>query len=170
MSYILLSENCRGNRIDFLELEGELFQKSVGKRYYGTLALQTFDDRDYMRITFADGKSVIGGAIKKIMKMAMGINDNDLVKVYQAGNEDYLCHFDFSEKELKSGKKKIKYSIQLGFPPINVLACYDFTNLTGCAYLLPDEEEAKRWAKMLGITEVEYLDFDGKVANVGRLD
>lgn len=73
MSYILLSENCRGRNIKFIENNGEFLHKGVGKQYSGTLALQTFEHRDYMRITFADVKNIFGGAAKKIFGISSAI-------------------------------------------------------------------------------------------------
>lgn len=165
MSYILLSEGCKGSYIKFIEENGEFLHKPVGKNYSGTLALQTFEDRDYMRITFADGKNVFSGAIKKLFGMAKPFYDEDpsaLVGAYKSVNQDYLCHFDFSEEELRSGKKKITYAMQeLGWMTINVITCYDLKKKKGATYMFPNDDEAKKWARQLGINKVEILDGEG---------
>lgn len=166
MAYILLSENCKGSRIKFSEENGEFFHRAVGKNYSGTLALQTFEDRDYMRITFADTKNVIGGAVKKLFGITSAVYNDKFFGAYKKGNADYLCHFDFSEKELYSGKKKITYSMQMAdLMVLCVLTCYDFEDYTGCCYMFTDADEAKKWAMKLGVAEVELLDRDGRIIN-----
>lgn len=170
MAYILLSENCKGHQIKFIEENGVLLTKPTGRNYRGTLALQTFEDRDYMRITFADGANVWGGAINKFFSMAKAVYNGKPFAAYRAGNADYLCHFDFSKADLNTKKKKITYSIQfLGFLAICVLSCYDFKTHTGCCYMFPDHEEAKKWAKMIGVTEIEYLNSEGILTSKGPL-
>lgn len=57
MAYILLSEGCQGHQIEFIQENGEFLHKPIGGKYSGTLALQTFENQNYMRITFADGKT-----------------------------------------------------------------------------------------------------------------
>lgn len=166
MSYIILSADCKGSRIEFMEKGGEYWEKPTSKLFTGVLALQTFDDRDYMRITFADGKNVYGAAIKKLFGTAKAIYDGKPFTAYKKGNADYLCHFDFSKEDISSGKKKLVYSIQIiGLQAVHILACYDFSDYTGCAYMLPNKEEAAKWTKQLGITEVVYLDEDGKISS-----
>ena len=185
MPFILKSENCQGRHFSFFVENGEYFQKGIGKEISGTLALQTFNDRNYRRLTFADEKNIYTAAAKKLFGIAsgvMGVNkalkqENDFgvyrgyAKVYNAANrDDLLCHFDFSEDDLRSGKKKIKYWKQflvLGFA--SAIICYDFSNHTGCSYVFSDDDDAEAFAKAIGIKEVEYLDYDGKVERVCAL-
>lgn len=164
MAYILLSENCRGRHITFVQKGGEFYEDGVGKEYSGTLALQNFEDRPYMRVTFADGKNVWGGAARKLFGIGSGIAKNNPLKAAAAADKDYLCHFDFSKDELRSGKKKIRYIVQFyGLTVLGGLICYDISNGTGCSYMFSDDDEAEKWAKAIGITEVEYLYDNGKI-------
>lgn len=164
MAYILLSEGCQGHQIKFLQENGEFLHKPIGRKYSGTLALQTFEDRNYMRITFADGKNVFFGAIKKFFGMTKSFYNESPIDGYKAGNADYLCHFDFSREDLRSGKKKITYSIQIvGFLAACVITCYDLKKGNGCCYMFANKDEAEKWAKKLELTEVEYLDMDGHI-------
>lgn len=163
MSYVISSENCRGCQIKFIESDGELLYKPTSKEYFGTLALQTFDDTDYMRITFADTKNVFGGAIKKTFGIVSSLYKSKPLSAMMKGDADYLCHFDFTKEDLRLGKKKFKYNIQ-SF--MYVLACYDMKSHNGCAYLFPEKAEAEKWIRKLGITEVEYLNESGKIIRV----
>lgn len=163
MSYILLSANCKGRHIKFIEREGQLLSKPVGKEYSGTLALQTFEDRDYMRMTFADGKNVYGGLVKKIF----GMGNSNPFKAHKSANADYLCHFDFSEEDLRTKQKRIEYQIQVcGLVIYSSLFFYDFATKTGCCYLFPDDKDAEKFARRVGVKEVQYLDYDGVVEEV----
>lgn len=185
MPFVLLSDNCQGRHFDFIVENGECLQKGIGKEYSGTLALQTFDDRNYRRLTFADPKNVYGAAGKKLFGIASGIAKagnalaqgknfgayRGYAKAYAAANEDALCHFDFSGDDLRSGKKKIKYWKQFsGLWYTSAIICYDFSDYTGCLYVFSDDDDADAFAKAIGIKEVEYLDFDGKLEKVCALD
>lgn len=93
-------------------------------------------------------------------------------KAYDAANkDDALCHFDFSEDDLRSGRKKIKYWIQYlgGLTFVSAIVCYDFSDYTGCAYMFSDDDDAEAFARVIGIKEVEYLDSDGKLERVSAL-
>lgn len=170
MAYILLSENCRGRHINFIQKNGEFYEDGIGKEYSGTLALQTFEDRPYMRITFADGKNVWGGVGKKLFGIGFGMAKGNYLKAAIAADKDYLCHFDFSKEELRSGRKKIRYIIQFyGLSILAAFMCYDLSTGTGCSYMFSDDEIAEKWAKTIGLTTVEYLDDDGKVTSVKPL-
>ena len=141
MAYILTCENCRCRHIKFIEQNGVLLADGIGKEYVGTIALQTFDDRPDMRITLADGKNVWGGLIKRLML---------------PGNQDYLCHFDFNNSELRTGKKLLKVQVQLyGLAYYIALMCYDFSTHKGTSYLLPDFDILKKWANALNISTYE---------------
>lgn len=183
MPYVLTSNNCRGRHIVFTVENGEYLQEGVGKEFSGVLALQTFENRNYRRLTFADGKNVYTGAVKKLFGMTsgiMGVNraleqgkdaSRSYAKGYEAANKDYLCHFDFSEDELRSGRKQIKYCVQfLGLSYACAITCYDFSDYTGCSYLFDDDEDAEAFAKAIGIREVEYLNPDGSLMNVEPLE
>lgn len=171
MGVILTCERCKGNRIKFIEQEGELLQKRDGKQYSGTLVLQTFEDRKYKRIFFGDSKNIYVGAVKKFFGMTKAVYDEEFKDVLKKGNADYTCLFEFSEDDLRSGKKKFTYSMQLvGFTLLCVLSCYDFNTHKGCCYLLPNHDEAKKWAKQLGIIECEILDANGYVTNRDPLE
>lgn len=152
MSYILTCDNCTCRCIKFIEQNGELLLKGIGKTYIGTIALQTFNDRDDMRITLADSKNVYSGVIKRIIL---------------PGNTNYLCHFDFNDSERKNKQKLLKMQVQTQSLGIcGVLACYDFSNHTGVNYLFPNLDEMKTWAKALGISTYESLDSEGTLISV----
>lgn len=165
MSYILLAENCGGSHINFRRQNGEFYHQEVGKVYTGILALQTFEDRPYMRITFADGKNVWMGAAKKFFGIYSGIAKGNPLKAGKAADrDDYLCKFDFSKEDLRQGKKKIRYVLERnGSSYMPVFFCYDFSNDTGCSYLFPSSGVAEEWAKKIGLTTVEYLNENGKI-------
>ena len=170
MAYILLAKNCKGRHIEYTQQDDQFYEKGVGKKYSGTLALQTFNDRPYMRITFADGKNVWLGAAKKFIGLRSGVENDNFIKIANTMNKDYLCHFDFSKEDLRSGKKKIRYTLQpFGLSFLAGFICYDLSNDTGCSYLFPDVSVAEEWAKKIGLTTVEYLDSDGKVESIGSL-
>lgn len=184
MPYILTSDNCQGRHFNFIVENGEYLQQGIGKECNGTLALQTFNNRNYRRLTFADAKNVYSATAKKLFGIASGIAkaNNALEKgknfgayrgfsrAYDAANEDALCHFDFSEDDLRLGKKKIKYWKQFcGLWYTSAIVCYDFSDHTGCAYIFSDDDDAEAFARAIGIKEVEYLDFDGKLERVSVL-
>ncbi len=163
MPYIITSENCIGRHFKFIEQGNELLTEGYGKQYRGTLALQTFENRDYKRITFADGKNVYGGLFKKLFGIGKAVADNNPIKGYQAGNADYLCHFDFSDAEVRSKKKLLKIQFQIF---IYMLICYDFSIYEGTAYILDNSDQTKNWAKQLGIHTFEELDDNGFLVQV----
>lgn len=164
MAYILLTENCTGSNIKFIERDGKLLSKPVGKKYSGTLALQDLGDGNHMRITFADAKNVLAGAVKKLSKLTWSVYKENPVKAYTAGNADYLCHFDFSKSELRSGKKKIECQIQIaGIMMIAGLFCYDFGSHTGCSYIFSNNDDVKIWARELGLNEITLLNAYGEI-------
>lgn len=170
MAYVLLSEGCKGRKIVFAKQNGEFFHKPVGKEFSGTLALQTFSNRNYKRITFADVKNVYIGAFKKFIGMTSAVYHQNPVKAYIKGNADYLCHFDFSENDLRTEKKKITYSIQeCGLISLSVLTCYNLKDDTGCCYMFPDDSDGRKWVKEIGLTEIEHLNEDGVLEYVEKL-
>lgn len=171
MAFVLLTENCMGRHIKYIRQDGEFYEKGVGKEYSGTLALQTFDNRPYMRITFADTKNLLRAGAKKLFGMGYGvIRENPFKAAKAANNDQELCKFDFSKEDLQLGRKKIRYTLQVwGLSYLAGFICYDLSNDTGCSYIFPDSSIAEEWAKKIGLTEVEYLDEDGKVADTKHL-
>lgn len=152
MAYILTCENCTCVNIKFIEQNGELLTKEAGKMRNGTIALQTFDDRDDMRITLADAGNVYGGLIKRILF---------------PGNQNYLCHFDFNDSERNCKRKLIKLQVQNCSSGIaHMLICFDFSDHKGVCYLLPSADELKKWAKALNIKTYEMMNKAGKVTSV----
>lgn len=161
MAYILVSEGCKGNKIKFIEQDGEFLQKPIGRQYSGTLVLQTVEDRDCQRIFFT-GTTMLFGGMKKLFGITKAVYGLNPVDAYNKANADYTCLFEFRKEELRSGKKKITYSVQIvGFMMLCVLSCYDFKDHTGCCYMFPDYTEAEKWARQLGLTEYEILDSEG---------
>jgi len=170
MPYLLLSEGCRGRNIEFIEQGGEFLSRPAGKEFSGRLGLQIFSDRNYKRIAFTDGKNVWIGAAKKLFGIGSAVHSGNAIKGYQKGNQDYLCHFDFAESELHSGKKKIEYVAQtIGLTTVCGLSCYDLKTHTGCMYLFPSRNEGKKWAKQIGITQMKILDEDGNLSSTVSL-
>lgn len=107
MAFVLLTENCMGRHIKYICQDGEFYEKGVGKEYSGTLALQTFDNRPYMRITFADTKNLLRAGAKKLFGMGYGvIRENPFKAAKAANNDQELCKFDFSKEDLQLGRKK----------------------------------------------------------------
>lgn len=152
MGYILTCENCTCKNIKFIEQNGELLTKGVGRTYSGTIALQIFDDRDDMRITLADAQNVYSGLVKRFL---LPVDPN------------YLCHFDFNDAERNDGRKLIKLQVQtLGFQISIMLVCFDFSDHRGVCYLLPGFDELKKWADALNISTYESLDQEGSLVSV----
>lgn len=172
MAYILLADNCMGRHIRYIQQNGEFYEEGVGKKFSGTLALQTFEDRPYMRITFADTKNVLWAGAKKLFGIGYGVMTQNPFKAAVAADKDSgLCKFDFSKEDLRLGRKKIRYTSQLfGLSFLAAFICYDLSGNTGCSYLFPDSYIAEEWAKKIGLTTVEYLDADGKVTDIEYLE
>lgn len=152
MGYILTCENCTCVNIKFIEQNGELLTKGVGKMRNGTIALQIFDDRDDMRITLADAGNVYGGVVRRI---------------FLPGNQNYLCHFDFNDSERNSKRKLIKLQVQdCNSGTAHMLVCFDFSDHKGVCYLLPDADKLKKWAEVLNINTYEAMNQAGLVTSV----
>ena len=84
---------------------------------------------------------------------------------------DVISPFYFSDEELQSGRKEFKYCVQIvGFLTVSVITCYDFSDHTGCSYLFSNDDDAKAFAKALGIRQVEYLNAEGAVESVTPLE
>lgn len=170
MAYILVSEGCQGSRIKFIEQGGQLLQKPIGKNFSGPLVLQQVENRNCKRIFFT-GSNMLFGGIKKFFGLTKAVQDGNLIDAYVKGNQDYTCLFEFNEEELRLGKKKITYSVQIaGFNLLCVLSCYDFKDHTGCCYLFSEDAEARKWAKQLGLTEYEILDSNGNITDRAPLE
>lgn len=152
MSYILTCDNCVCSNLKFIEQNGELLTKGTGRMRKGAIALQTFDDRDDMRITLADAANVYGGLAKRILL---------------PGNQNYLCHFDFNDAERNSKRKLLKIQVQKHSGNfIHMLLCLDYSDHTGTCYLLPNADELKKWAKKLNINTYEELNKAGELISV----
>lgn len=163
MAIILSCENCIGQRFDFIGHEGatlaNLKEDPAGSTLAkpkedpvnGTLVLQQFESgSDKLRITFMDA----GNLIKSIWKAFVPWGDP-------------LCHFDFSQQELRTGTKQIKLVQWATIIPLftYILLCYDFSNGELRRYIFPDEENAKMWAIEIGVTEMETRDVTGELLN-----
>lgn len=156
MSYILTCEKCRCRHIKFIEQNGDLLTKGVGKTYTGTIALQIFNDRDDMRITLADAKNVYSGLLKR---------------TFLPLNSDYLCHFDFNDAERKRKEKLLKVQVQSDSVLVHyILICFDFSTHAGTSYLFPNFDELKKWAIKLDINTYEVLDSVGNLVSVENME
>lgn len=174
MAYLYVANNCQGAEIKFIESNGQLLHKRrklFGGVMKGSIALQDCENGK-MRITFCDLKN---------LALAMGKEVVSLGKVFLlpgaqlTGTVEYLksnslCAFTFDRSDLRTGKVVIKYQLQLinlyFFP---MLMCYDMKTHFGCSYLFASSDDAKMWAKEIGLNKVEYLDEDGKVIEIGTL-
>ena len=108
MSYKITSQNCKGRKIDYIIQDGEFLSKGVGKEFVGTLTLQDrFEDGKTFRLFFADGVNVGFGLFSKIGKMLKATIDENAIDAYRAGNDNYLCCFEFTLDELKNETKKL---------------------------------------------------------------
>ena len=149
MAIILSCENCIGQRFDFIQHEGEILTKPKGSQTEGTLMLQQQEQgSDKLRITFNAVENLLSSLLGAFIPFA-----------------DSLCHFDFSQHELRTGTKQIKLvQWMTGIPPFTyTLQCYDFSKGEGRAYIFPDEENAKMWAIEIGITEMETQTIEGEL-------
>lgn len=171
MPFIFSSGDTQGSCFHYLENEDnkrvEIFlTKPIGKIVNGTLALQVFDDRDYMRITFADSKNLLKAAVHDTLDYIGIARSADIIKsVLKAGkivSRNELCHFDFSQDEIKSGVKLIRFECMASEFGMIYLMCYDFNTYLGCAYCFPSIEIARGWGKALGIKKAYLYDTEDK--------
>ena len=175
MPFVLSAENCYGQQFKFIEREGKILYKPVGKILKGTLALQQYNDRDDLRITFVDTVNLISG-VGNLLKafVASSIFDNSFKAIGRFKNffknsvinEVYgnpLCSFDFDSTELNTGEKKIVFYRVLVFPLVHALRCYDFNKHKGVVYTFSDIDSAFIWAKRLNISEMIIESLDGDI-------
>lgn len=173
MPYVFYMENVKGRPVKWAEPESgdskdAKLMKPYGNEITGTLALQTFPDRPYRRLTFADGKNVLFAAGKKIgSDVGIAKEKNPLaafIKVFRAENSNNLCCFDFSDDEIALGEKEIRLEMQLvnDFFPIYTMMCYDSNTHRGTAYLFNNRDSLEAWGKQLGIHKISLLADSGK--------
>lgn len=132
MAIILSCENCIGQRFDFIQQDGEILTRPKGNQVQGSLMLQQYEQgSDKLRITFNAVEHPVSSLLGAFIPFT-----------------DPLCHFDFSQQELRSGMKQIKFVQWMTIiPPLTyTLLCYDFSKGEGRGYIFPDEENAKMWA------------------------
>ena len=152
MSYILTCENCECRCIEMVEQNSELIAKGVGEIYTGTVVLGQIRNKDVNTKSLGNTETVLSESIKKFL--------------FLKTNEE-LCYFEFDESELKNGEKEIKMQVQSDSSVIHyIIVCYSLFSYEGAAYLLPNLEELKRWAKELNICTYEVLDSVGKLISV----
>ncbi len=164
MSIDVMCNNCGGHELKIVQDAGVASHRITSKLHRGKLALQSFPDRPYRRITFLDNGTALG---QRIFKSARSILMPSF-KNFSAAMRDYasdaLCHFDFSSSELESGKKRIEYQIQV-FPDGSAvfgLICYDLVAMTGRMYAFSAPEDANQFADAIGLRDAVLLDDEGK--------
>lgn len=169
MAFVFQMENIHGFCIEFLEPEdgdmrSAMRMRPYGKEVVGTLALQTFTDRPYKRITFSDTKNVNKAYIKDMIGyIGLSWAKNIISAIFKAGKiakRNDLCHFDFSNDDLRTRRKLLRIEMQ---GVICTLCCYDFTTHLGTCYLLMGDA-VNKWAKVLGINSITVLNQDGSFA------
>ena len=86
-------------------------------------------------------------------------------------SDEEVCHFDFNESAQKNGEKVIKMQVQSDSSATHyIFICYNVSTNKGTAYLLPNFEELKRWARELDICTYDVLDSVGKFISVSYFD
>ncbi len=166
MAYLYVADHCMGTEIKFVIVNGEYLTKRkrlFGGVQNGSIALQLLNSGT-MRITFCDIKNVAIALGKELLDLHGLWVDPSVSGLSDYLNSNKLCAFEFTKDELINGLVVIKYQVQVaGFSVYAGLMCYDMRTQEGCTYLFDSTDDVEKWAKAIGLKEVEYLDADGQI-------
>ncbi len=156
MQYILTCDNCECRCIEMVEQNSELMAKGIGEIYVGTVVLELSNNTNDDKISLKDTEDICMESTKKVFLLS---------------SDEEVCHFDFNESARKNGEKVIKMQVQSDLSATHyIFICYNASTNKGTAYLLPNFEELKRWARELDICTYDVLDSVGKFISVSYFE
>lgn len=140
----------------------------------GTLILSDMPDRDYRRLTLtgAIAAKTLFKQITSVFRAYTNPSVGNTIRVGAAYWGDPLCHFDFSDEDIRSGKKTIEYQIvatdkgEMYFS----LYCRDCESANGRRYMFSHPDDIYAFAMELGITEAVIRNAEGKKLNTVSID
>ncbi len=164
MAFDLVSEaKCGGRAIKIERKDGIIYHAYTSRQRKGTLALQSFSDRPYKRLTFV---ATAFDAVKKLYKEGTWLLEpklSNIPGIIREFNADPLCHFDFSKEDISRNKKRFEYQVQV-FEDRSVvfgIICYDFELNVGRQYVFSTSQDSAKFAYALGLTRAVLLDNEG---------
>lgn len=156
MQYILTCDNCECRCIEMIEQNGDLMAKGIGEIYVGTVVLELSNNTNDDKISLKGTEDICTKSTKKVFFLS---------------SDEEVCHFDFNESAQKNGEKVIKMQVQSDSSATHyIFICYNVSTNKGTAYLLPNFEELKRWARELDICTYDVLDSVGKFISVSYFE
>lgn len=156
MQYILTCDNCECRCIEMVEQNSELMAKGIGEIYVGTVVLELSNNTNDDKISSKDTEDICTKSTKKVFLLS---------------SDEEVCDFDFNESVRKNGEKVIKMQVQSDSSATHyIFICYNASTNKGTAYLLPNFEELKRWARELDICTYDVLDSVGEFISVSYFE
>ena len=131
--------------------------------------MSDMEDRNYRRL-------ILSGAIagrtlfRQMTSIFRGFYNpsvEDIIRIGTNSTEDPLCHFDFSDEDIRSGRKYIEYQILVddNGDMYFSLYCRDYTSKKGRRYVFSNPDNIYFFATELGIKEAIIRNADGKKVN-----
>ncbi len=164
MSYDLMSKTiCGGCTITIEQRNGVIYHKYTSRRRTGTLALQSFSDRPYQRLTFLPTGFDVVRKLYKEVKWVAEPSISNIPEIIREFQNDRLFHFDFSKEDISRKKKAFEHQIQVfkDYSVVFGIICYDFKLNVGRQYAFSTSQDSTKFAYALGLTETVLLDEEG---------
>lgn len=139
------------------------------KAEQGTLILSDMEDRNYRRLTLT-GAIAAKTLFKRFKSVFQGFDDPSIANTIRVGTSylgDPLCHFDFSDDDIRSGRKYIEYQIVMDDKGDMYfsLYCRDYKSREGRRYMFSNPDDLYSFAMELGIKKAVIRNGAGKQLN-----
>lgn len=175
MAVTALSKQVEGQQWSVYSKDiGDLSHDEHIKSEQGTLILSDMADRNYRRLTLS-GAIAAKTLFKQFTSIFRGYEDPSVSNAIRIGASymgDPLCHFDFSDEDIRSGKKYIEYQIIVTDEGDMLfgLYCRDYESRKGRRYLFSNPDDIYSFAMELGIKEAVIRNGYGKKVNTLPLE
>lgn len=139
------------------------------KAEQGMLILSDMEDRNYRRLTLT-GAIAAKTLFKRVKAVFQGFDAPSIANTIRVGasySGDPLCHFDFSDEDIKSGRKYIEYQIVMDDKGDMYfsLYCRDYKSREGRRYMFSNPNDLYSFAMELGIKTAIIRNEEGKQVN-----
>lgn len=147
----------------------DLSHEEYIKTERGMLILSDMEDRNYRRLTLT-GAVAVKTIFKRFNAVFKAFDAPSIAHTIRVGSSysgDPLCHFDFSDDDIKSGRKYIEYQIIVSDEGAMCfsLYCRDYETRQGRRYMFSNPNDLYSFAMELGIKKAIIRNEEGKQVN-----